>query len=712
MSQIESGKEAAPPARGGIAAPAAPTAKLESNDKGGGVFSFGGFRTLFAGSLSGTLADRMYQMSLIAAANLIFVGAETERNATRVQIFATIPGVLLYAAASSMIDTFDRRRLMTVIEGIKIFLVLALVPPLWNSVYLEGNAEMAAQMRHYWPFCLAIVVLLNVINVPFAPARAAAIPDVVPERHRSIGASLMATTGLISLLVGSALGGVLARSDVLGPARMVILASILFAIATMLFKLLPAAVAVPGNRRGEIPAPTEKLTAGEYVRSILSGFTYCFSHMSVLGLTFFETAFWTIASLFYVLFQVHLRTVLQLNADDKIMFFGIGLGCAGIGLFGGAVGIGKICRKVSPIVTYAPAFLLVGIGVFGVFASRLVGADGHVIPPELLGTPVVVGHVPTWLYPVMFSLGLGGGLLLGRIDADVLATVQEDIRGRVFSFKAMAFAIVTLATMVCISELLTPESIDVVKLWLPRAVFLIAPIAFAFSWVIDVAIWAKRGDPELPGAIHRFGYRIVRVTGWTIFKILFRYEIKGEENVPRSGPVVLAANHAAFIDPFLVGCGTSRLVQYIIYSSYYRSLAHPIFRFLRCIPVDEKDHLAALKASVRSLSQGACICIFPEGRVSADGKLQPPQRGALFLAQRAGATVVPVALKGNHAAWPRQRWLPRLSKITVIYGKPFSVPKELSKKDTAELTDKLMSDLAGMLGLEPPPKAAEKEAKV
>src|SRR6185503_17455577 len=118
---------------------------------------------------------------------------------------------------------------------------------------------------------------------------------------------------------------------------------------------------------------------------------------------------------------------------------------------------------------------------------------------------------------------------------------------------------------------------------------------------------------------------------------MFRYEVIGAENIPASGPVVLCANHASFIDPLLLGCSTNRIVQYIMYASYYRSLAHPIFRFLRTIPVDERGGTAALKAGMRSLKQGACVGIFPEGRVSADGNLQPPQGGVLFLAQRSGA---------------------------------------------------------------------------
>src|SRR5205814_5583182 len=138
------------------------------------------------------------------------------------------------------------------------------------------------------------------------------------------------------------------------------------------------------------------------------------------------------------------------------------------------------------------------------------------------------------------------------------------------------------------------------------------------------------------------------------------------KNVPEAGGVVIAANHGSFIDPLLLSCATDRLIQYVIYSSYYRSLAHPFFRFLRCIPVDEHDQLGALRAGVRSLKLGACIGIFPEGEVSADGKLHPPMRGALFLAQRSGAAVIPAALKGDYQALPRGAWIPHATQVTPI----------------------------------------------
>ncbi len=681
------------------------TAPAEKDTPKRSLFSYAGFNTLFAGSLCGTLADRLYQMSLVAAALIIFADPTEQSNigpqkVAQIQIVGTIPGLLLYAATGSLVDSYDRRRLMMFIKGLKVFAVLLLVPLLWSVIQLDPknpNQALQALLKSKWIWCLGTVVLLNFISVPFSPCRAAAIPDVAPDEHRSLGASLMATTGLISLLVGTFVGGELAASS-LGPARTVLIASGLYAVASFLFSRLPDAVAVPGNKRPKQGDPKEAVPENAglagYLAGMWEGIVYCAKRPAVLGLIYFETAFWTVGSAFYVLVLFHAENVLKLVGKEETLFFSRALGCAGVGLFAGAIGIGKVCRKVSPIVTYTPAFILISCGLYGVFHSQ----------PE-----PGVGGAPGWVYPLMFGLGLGGGLVLGRVDADVLATADAEIRGRVFSLKAMAFAATILITMLTITEAGLPKE-DIAKIikWMPRALFLSLPLVFLLSWIIDIAIWSKRGDSELPGPVHRFGYRVLRLIGRILFKIFFRYEVQGRENVPLTGPLVLAANHASFIDPILLGCTTDRLVQYIMYASYYRSFAHPIFRFLRCIPVDEKDSLGALKAGVHSLKEGACIGIFPEGRVSADGKLNPPMRGALFLAQRSGAQVVVVALKGNHDGLPRGAWFPRFKKIMPIIGKPFTVAKTLSKKETAELTDNMMAELATKLGTEPPEKTADK----
>jgi 1-acyl-sn-glycerol-3-phosphate acyltransferase len=274
----------------------------------------------------------------------------------------------------------------------------------------------------------------------------------------------------------------------------------------------------------------------------------------------------------------------------------------------------------------------------------------------------------------------------------------------VFSIKSLAFAATVLVTIVYLSEgqLTDPQKADLAH-WTPRVMLVFLPVAVLFSWMVDIAIWSIKGEFHPPRGLHLAGYIVMRFFLRLGIKSLFRYSVVGADKIPQTGPVILAANHASFIDPILLGCCTRRIVQYTMYASYYRSFAHPVFRFLRCISVDEKSTLAALKANVRSLAEGSCIGIFPEGRVSDDGRLQPAKEGVLFLAQRSGAPVVPVALKGNREALPRGAWLPRMHKITVLVGEPFTVGKDLSREEVTALGGKMMASLAASLGLEPPP---------
>ncbi|MCY3023571.1 MAG: MFS transporter [Planctomycetota bacterium] len=689
-----------PPAKpdSALALPAAAPALRDETaaPPGKSIFSYAAFNKLFIGSLCGTFADRLYFTALIAAAYIIYADNAPEDYKGQIQIFATIPLLILYGFSGPLVDSLDRRRLLALVKGLKAVIVLLFVPLLWRVVDLNLHApdpQVRTALVHLWPWCLALVVLLNILTVPFGPARAAAIPDVVPEKHRSLGASLMATSGLVSLLLAAMAGGILARTDVLGPALTTVIGSAFYVIATLLFLWLPDAVAVPGNKRpraeGEAEAPAVKEGAAAYLSGLWDGVRYCCRRGSILGLIFFESVFWTVGSAFYILMDFHARTVFHLSGNALVTFSGMAMGIAGVGLFAGAIGAGKVCNRISPILTYPLSFLLLSCGLYVVFCAA--AADGG---------------APYWLYPIMFLLGLGGGGLLGRVDADVLAITEGPVRGRVFAIKAVAFAATILVTITILSEgKLTDMQKEQLAHWTPRLMFTLLPVAIVFSWLVDLAIWASRGITEPPRGIHQAGYRLARFLLRQGVRALFRYEVQGAEKIPKSGPVILAANHASFIDPILLGCCTRRIVQYTMYASYYRSFAHPVFRFLRCIPVDATSTLAALKANARSLSQGACLGIFPEGHVSVDGRMQPPKEGALFLAQRSGAPVVPVTLKGNFAALPRGAWLPRLRKITVSVGDPFTVGKDLSREQVAELTDKMMAGLAATLGLEPPPKS-------
>ncbi len=454
---------------------------------------------------------------------------------------------------------------------------------------------------------------------------------------------------------------------------------------------------MPGNqRKGDDPAVSEapkKMSAREYAVELLHGLYHCWDRPALLALIFFESIFWTIASMMLMLIFFYATNVLGLKQGAVDDFSGMALGAAGLGLIGGALGAGKLCRVVSPVFNYFPAFIFVIVGFYGVFAGETVRAAAA-------GT--FGDHASLAFFPLLMLLALGGGMMLGRVDADVLAIADERFRGRVFAIKAVVYAPCTLGTLIWITEGTTPDQKFELMFSVPKVAKWLLPVVFGLAWMVDTAIWRNHTDIPVPNFRMRMQFRMCSFITLCWIKINFRYTTIGTENVPKTGGVILASNHGSFFDPFFLGSGCPRVVQFLMYSTYYTSFMHPIFRWLSAIPVDEKKNLQALKTGVASLEKGMCIGIFPEGLVAYERKLYPPQGGALFLAQRSGAPIVPVALKGNWDAFPRGAWFPRFKKVTAIFGEPFTVGKNLSKQEVAELTRKMMETIAKMLDVPPP----------
>jgi len=211
-------------------------------------------------------------------------------------------------------------------------------------------------------------------------------------------------------------------------------------------------------------------------------------------------------------------------------------------------------------------------------------------------------------------------------------------------------------------------------------------------------------EPVIPGRTRWFFYVIIRNSLWLVAKVLFRFSVTGAHHIPASGAVVLVANHASFVDPIFLSICTHRWVHYWMYSSFYHSIAKPLFDFFCCMPVDETKFIEALRLGSRLLEQGGCLGVFPEGAVSYDGKLLASKPGALFVAQRMGIPVIPVTLVGNHDVFPRGAWIPRLKELRVVVNEPILLSKDLSREDVGRAMDKIMAIFAKNLGQEWPPE--------
>ena len=146
------------------------------------------------------------------------------------------------------------------------------------------------------------------------------------------------------------------------------------------------------------------------------------------------------------------------------------------------------------------------------------------------------------------------------------------------------------------------------------------------------------------------------------------FEPEGE--VPSRGPLLLAANHSCFLDPWFLSVLFPRPVHYLINREWYDRSPwwRRFFDANGVIPVAPRDPEATLERIREKLDREGVVGLFPEGRISPDGRLQRFRSGIAHVAARTGAPVLPLWIEGAHDSLPRSRRLPRPGRVTVRTG--------------------------------------------
>ena len=208
-------------------------------------------------------------------------------------------------------------------------------------------------------------------------------------------------------------------------------------------------------------------------------------------------------------------------------------------------------------------------------------------------------------------------------------------------------------------------------------------------------------------------YILARFVIRPLFWLLFRPQVTGRENVPLSGPVILASNHLSFIDSIAIPTVAPRKVHYLAKAEYFTGsgvtgwFSRALFSALGALPVERETHRAAqaaLDTALAVLKDGEGFGIYPEGTRSRDGRLARGKTGVAWLALTADCPVVPVAVKGTDQVQPvGARW-PRLHRISVTFGEPLTFPEFAGQagkgKPRREVTDRIMREIHALSGQE------------
>lgn len=170
--------------------------------------------------------------------------------------------------------------------------------------------------------------------------------------------------------------------------------------------------------------------------------------------------------------------------------------------------------------------------------------------------------------------------------------------------------------------------------------------------------------------------------------------------VPREGPLLVVTNHTSFLDPWFVGMAFPRHVRYLINRTWYDRSAvwRAVFDAFGTLPIEAADPDATTDAVCRALALGNVVGVFPEGRISDDGRMRPFRKGIARMAARSAAPVLPVGIHGAHDSLPRHRRWPRRIPVTVRVGEPVLFPGAPldgvpSSRETRGFLDRLQEEV-------------------
>jgi 1-acyl-sn-glycerol-3-phosphate acyltransferase len=180
-----------------------------------------------------------------------------------------------------------------------------------------------------------------------------------------------------------------------------------------------------------------------------------------------------------------------------------------------------------------------------------------------------------------------------------------------------------------------------------------------------------------------------------------RFDVRGSENVPRTGGAVMVINHIGYMDFTYAGFGANpsrRLVRFMAKKEVFdHKISGPLMRGMRHIPVDREAGSASFRTAVQALKDGEIVGVFPEATISRSFELKEFKAGAVRMASAAGVPLLPTILWGSQRVWTKDH-PKRLGRtkvaISVSIGEPIPPPRGA---DVDAVTEELRARMTALL---------------
>ena len=543
------------------------------------------------------MGDHLSEVALLKTQDALNPDVDITPLTARIIFMFFVPFFLLGPFAGALADVFSRRGLMVTAD-------------LARAVIMLAFASLIAWTRHWGSWgAFAPLLVIGAFAAMFSPARSAILPTVIHPDQLVRANAMLSGLGIIATMAAAVIGGALANRYEPSVAFNVNTATFLASAVMLLTMRLPRAATRPAS---DAPGKSG-------LEDLREGWRYVLGHRHVMELLGVAAVIWFCGPLVNSAIPAIVRDVY--HGDFQVISYYRAL--LGVGFILGAV-------SMTALGTALRSEVAITWGLFGIAAA--IG---------LFAASVFAGGAPTTAAilggAAVGMAGLFGVAVMASVDALLQRTVANRFRGRVFGIRDL---ISTGALLGATGLLGIPhwERLDVWVGWILVAVAVVALSAAAYTLIARL----QRGlyGPGLTFASHLNEF---------IAKFWWRFRRIGPSRVPRSGPVIVAANHICSADPvFLSAAVPYRLISFFIAAEYADwPGVRRLVRILECIPVRRGSReTGATKQGLRHLENGKAVGVFIEGGIIPPGQPRAPKDGVAVLALKTKAPVVPAYISG------------------------------------------------------------------
>lgn len=598
------------------------------------------FILLWAAYGFSAMGDHLSEMAILKTQDAATSQVDVTSLSGRMLFLFFVPFFLLSPITGWLADRLPRRGIMVVADLARCGLMFAF------------TALMLATSQ--WGSWGQMLPLLGVgaFAALFSPARLAVLPTLVRSDQLVRANGLTSGLGIIGTMFAIQLGGwIVQRYE--NPEGAFRLGAATFLLSAVLLMFLRP----PAQHTTGAPRITLASAAGE----LRAGFRYVLCHRRVIELLLIAALVWFCGPLVKCVIPAIVRDVY--GYGENYQAFSNFLVLLGVGFVIGAATIAMLGNALR-------SEIAITWGLFGIASS--IG---------LFSASVFLPLPPTVLAILGGSAILGSGVFGVAVMASFTTLLQRVVpnrfRGRVFGIKDLGCTTALLLATGTLGIPKWPRLDD----WVGYILAGVSVLTFTAAWVtLRTRIRRKGVHPSLTFAQNLNEF---------IAKWWWRFQRVGPATVPRTGPVIVTANHRCSADPLLLSAGVLyRPISFMVAAEYTNwPIVRWFMRVVDCIPVRREIHdTGATKKAIRHLRAGRALGIFIEGQIVEPGETPVPKDGVAMLALKTGAVVIPAHISGLVSTKDLLRGLLVRHHARVRFGKPVDLDKFRGKKlDRAEL---------------------------